>query len=184
MLKKVTSLFMILIMLCSIPTMAFASNLEATPGIKPASLEQIQNDTEQEIEIPIIIEGEEPQGASLGTAINFYLSRQSPSSQTVTIYWTWTGTDLISGFRVKSVKVHKGSLLNDETYATIAPSGEDLFVYTFFNSAVAGTATFQQVLIPTNVNKVKLTTTGLYAYDNGRSEWMSCTSPIGTWNIE
>lgn len=183
-LKKAVVILLIVMLSMTCCGTVFASNLETVSGYKAASQEQISEIKGQIIEVPITTEDQESRGVSLGTAINLSLSRQAVDSELVTVYWTWTGTDLISGLRAKSIKIHKGSILFDETYATLLPSTGQTYLTTIFPSAASGYATIDQVNIPTDVDRVKITVKDLYAYDNGRASWMSCTEPMGTWTIE
>lgn len=189
--KKSCRLFVMVILMLTFTgnTIAFADS-----GIN--EITPVNTNQEMEIAIPIYASPEEAQQAyeakqadanqarSGAIVVDFYFSRQSPTSTTVHPYIVWSGKDPINGFRWKSLTISNPSAFDKTVYAKFLPNAGQIYRTWSVNTSASGRATLVKLLdVPTDVDLLKVSVSDLQVYVSSEG-WESCSSPFGNWEID
>lgn len=179
MFKKLLALALTAIMVMGMGTIAYASN--EVPST--------------DIEIPVVyfddaadyavyleqLKEMEPYGSARGATVISASVIRSGTSEDCELYLNWTGDESYSSFRYKEITVKSTSVLFAKTFGTFGNGTS----YTTKNvvSSPIGSTKIGDVTIDSDVEKVKVNSSGLQGYNMKSLSWLSAVEFTGTVTI-
>lgn len=106
---------------------------------------------------------------------------RSGTSDDCELYLNWTGDDLYSAFRYKKMTVKSTSILFAETYGTFGNGSS--YETEYVTAAAIGSTKIGDVTIDSDVEKVKVSSSGLQGYKMSSASWLSALEFTGTVTI-
>jgi len=156
--------------------------------------------TEKSVEVPVVTSDQIQNGAEIGTILGPDKEENSISSSTPTptvvsvhiyrsgdtstcnVYLGWVGSDKYNAWRFKSLLVKSTSATSPITYKKFG-DGINYKTYPCL-AAPAGFVYIGNATIPTTVNKVSVSASGLQGYNMRVASWLSAVPSSGTLTIQ